>query len=275
MTTTITTTKAGTLEVPGALLYHEVRGAGPLIVAIGAPMGARAFTPLADVLASDHTVLTCDPRGTGRSQVVDPEADSSPEMRAADLLHVIEHVNAGPATVFGSSGGAVTALALAQSRPDKVRRVIAHEPPLTELLPEREALRAGTQEYCEAYLAGDVVRAWTAFFDQADIAVPADVVQQMFGGQRDPQEVADEQFWFAHELRPTTRWRPDLTALHASPVAITVGIGEQSREQICDRTSRALAATLDIDPVIFPGGHTGFVDTPRTFAERLVEVLDA
>lgn len=275
MTTVPPATRASALEVSGASLHHEVRGAGPLIVLVGAPMGAAAFAALADVLASDHTVLTCDPRGSGRSRITGQEADSPPELRARDLAALVDHVDAGPATVLGSSGGAVTALALVQSRPDQVSRVVAHEPPLVELLPDREALHTGTQAYCTAYLAGDVVGAWTAFFDQANIAVPPEVVQEMFGGRRDPRDVADERFWFAHELRPTTRWCPDLPALRASSATISVGIGAGSTGQICDLTSRALAEALGVEPLIFPGDHTGFVDDPEAFADRLREVLDA
>jgi len=33
---------AQTLEVPGARLYYEVRGTGPLVVLVGAPMQGRA-----------------------------------------------------------------------------------------------------------------------------------------------------------------------------------------------------------------------------------------
>lgn len=54
--------RPGTLQVPGAHLYYEIRGQGPLIALIGAPMDADAFAPLAGQLATDHTVLTCDPR---------------------------------------------------------------------------------------------------------------------------------------------------------------------------------------------------------------------
>ena len=65
------------LDVPGAHLYHEVRGRGPLVVLVAAPMDARAFAPLADLLATDHTVLTTDPRGINRSPVDDPDRDST------------------------------------------------------------------------------------------------------------------------------------------------------------------------------------------------------
>jgi pimeloyl-ACP methyl ester carboxylesterase len=151
----ITTTS--TLEVPGARLYYEVRGAGPLLVLVGAPMDARSFAPLADLLAADHTVLTTDPRGIRRSPVDDPDRDSTPELRADDLARLITALDAGPATVLGSSGGAVTALALVQARPELMGTVIAHEPPLIDLLDDREQLRAETEKQASTYLDGDVL----------------------------------------------------------------------------------------------------------------------
>lgn len=264
---------AGLLEVPGARLHYEVRGAGPLVVLIGAPMDATAFAPLADLLAADHTVLTADPRGIGRSRVTDPNADSTVGLRADDLSRLITHIAAGPAVVFGSSGGAVTALALTQAHSGQVSTVIAHEPPLIELLDDRDLVRARTDGYRATYLAGDVVGAWAKFFDVANIPVPAEAVEQMFGGHRDAGAVADERFWFAHELQPTVRWRPEPAVLHRVPARIVIGIGDESAGQICDRTSRAIARALGIQPTLFPGDHTGFVEDPEAFAERLREVI--
>lgn len=270
-TTTIAT---GHLEVPDARLYYEVRGDGPLVVLVGAPMDARSFAPAADLLAADHTVLTTDPRGINRSTVADPDQDSTPEQRADDLSRLLTHLNSGPATVFGSSGGAVTALALAQARPGQVATVIAHEPPVEGLLEDSDRLRELTEDLVATYLAGDVVGAWHKFFAQADITVPDGLVEQMFGGVRDRQVVADERFWFAHELRASTFWQPDLPALRDVPTRIVVGIGEDSAGQYCDRTSTALAAALGIEPTIFPGDHTGFADDPASFATRLRAVLN-
>lgn len=73
---------ARTLEVPGARLHYEVRGEGPLMVLVGAPMDATSFAPLANLLASDHTVLTTDPRGINRSPVDDPDQDSTRSERS-------------------------------------------------------------------------------------------------------------------------------------------------------------------------------------------------
>src|SRR3954447_16081930 len=113
MTATSATT-ARTFEVPGARLHYQVRGNGPLLVLVGAPMDATAFAPLADLLATDHTVLTTDPRGIHRSTVDHPDRDSAPEERADDLAALLRHVDAGPAAVLGSSGGAVAVLSLVE-----------------------------------------------------------------------------------------------------------------------------------------------------------------
>jgi pimeloyl-ACP methyl ester carboxylesterase len=261
------------IEIPGGRLYYEVRGQGPLVALVGAPMDSTSFAPLADLLASDHTVLTTDPRGINRSPLDDAGQDSTPPLRAVDLSRLLTHLDAGPATILGSSGGAVTALALAQTHPEQVRTVIAHEPPLIELLADRERLHATTEDIIATYLAGDVVGAWAKFMAQANIIMPEGALETMFGGDRDPQQVADERRWFAHELRATTRWLPDLDVLRATPIDIVVGIGEDSTGQLCDRTSRALATALGLEPTPFPGDHTGFAEDPDRFAARLREVL--
>jgi pimeloyl-ACP methyl ester carboxylesterase len=268
------TATVSTVTVPGARLHYEVRGSGPLVVLAGAPMDAAAFAPLADLLAADHTVVTTDPRGINRSPLDDPEQDSTPELRADDLARLVTHLDAGPATVFGSSGGAVTALALVQAHPELVRTIIAHEPPFFALLDDRERLAAQTEDFIATYLSGDVLGAWAKFMDLAGIVLPDGMLEQMFGGERDPQAVADERRWFAHEIRGTSYWQPDLGALGEAAPRIVIGIGEESAGQHCDRTSRALAGVLGTEPVMFPGDHIGFVEDPERFATKLRSVLN-
>ncbi|MET7420673.1 alpha/beta hydrolase [Dactylosporangium sp. NPDC005555] len=265
-----TTVTAGSLRVPGAALHYEVRGQGPLLVLVGAPMGTRFLAPLADLLAADHTVLTTDPRGIGASVPDDPDADSTPALRAADVAALVLHLDMGPAAVFGTSGGAVTALALAQEHPGRVHTVVAHEPPVTELLPDAAARRAAVEDIIATYAAGDVPGAWMRFLSNAAIPMDPDAPPPP---APDAQQMADERFWFLHEMRGTTLWRPDAGALTGGGARIVVGVGEASAGQICDRTSAALAALLGTEPVPFPGGHIAFVEDPVTFAPRLREVL--
>lgn len=266
---------AATLRVPDARLYYEVRGHGPLVVLVAAPMDARTFAPLADLLASDHTVLTTDPRGINRSLVDDPGRDSTAELRADDLARLIRHLDAGKATVLGSSGGAVSVLALAQAHSDVVDTVIAHEPPFYAMLEDRAQQRASAEEIIALYLAGDVKGAWRKFLSQANIDLPEHVLDAMTSDDRDPQDIADERFQHEHMLRPTVEWEPDLEALRTGPARVIVGIGEESGGQLCERVSLKLAAALGIEPTYFPGGHIAFAEDPEPFAVRLREVLGA
>ncbi|HEY1179728.1 MAG TPA: alpha/beta hydrolase, partial [Phytomonospora sp.] len=204
------TPTVGTLDVPGASLHFEVRGEGPLVVLVAAPMDARSFEGLADLLAPDHTVLTTDPRGINRSPVADRDADSTPEQRADDLARLITHVDAGPAAILGSSGGAVSVLALAETRPELLDLAVAHEPPLNSLLEDREELYAKTEEIIAAYEAGDPVGSWRLFMKLANIDMPEPVFQMLFGAPRDAQTTADELFQYQHMIRRTTRWLPDV-----------------------------------------------------------------
>lgn len=276
MNHTSTVPAARTLEVPDARLHYELRGEGPVVVLVGAPMDARSFAPLADLLAVDHTVLTTDPRGINRSRVDDPDQDSTPEMRADDLSRLLTHLDAGPAAVLGSSGGAVSALALVQAHPEQVHTVIAHEPPLEELLDDREQRRAAIDDIIATYLSDGPAAAWAMFLAGANITLPEDDGSggpTPEPGERDRQDVADEHHFFMHQLHATTRWQPDTAGLRSATTRILVGIGEQSRGQTCDRTSTALAAALGIQPSMFPGGHTGIAEDPDSFAIRLRAVL--
>ncbi|MFI1916752.1 alpha/beta fold hydrolase [Nocardia sp. NPDC020380] len=264
---------SGTLAVPDGTLYYEVRGNGPLIALVGSPMDHLPFGPLAELLAPDFTVLTPDPRGHGASNNVDTTKDSTPELRADDLARLIANLDAGPAIVIGSSGGAITALALVLTHPEAVTTALAHEPPLRELLPDRAELRAVTDDVAATYVSGDVLGAIRKFFAMTGLNLPEEAMLQMFGGERDARTLADERYFYEHELHATAGWEPDLDGLRKASGKIVIGIGEASAGLFCDRTSRALGTALEIEPEMFAGGHTGFAEDPESFAKRLREIL--
>ncbi len=218
-------------------------------------------------------MLTSDPRGINRSTVTDPDSDATPDQRADDLARLLEHIDRGPATVLGSSGGAVSAMALTQRRPGLVHTVIAHEPPLAELLPDRDELHAVHEAMVATYLGGDRRGYWQAFLHTANIHLPNEVFEMMFAAPIQGQQAADERFAVEHMDLATTFWTPDLAALRTTRARLIVGIGQDSAGQLCDRSSRALAKALDLQPTTFPGGHIGFVETPEIFSQRLVEVI--
>jgi hypothetical protein len=78
---------------------------------------------------------------------------------------------------------------------------------------------------------------------------------------------------------------PDLGAIRAAPTRVVVGVGEESGGpedgEIAGRAAYALARELGVEPVVFPGGHNGFLGgeygqtgKPGEFAARLCEVLE-
>jgi len=154
VTTTIAQPETHTLDVRGATLTYDVRrndeSADPILLLIGSPMGASGFATLAGHFA-DRTVVTYDPRGVERSIKSDPESPVTPDIQADDVHRVIEAIGGGSVDLFGSSGGAVTALALVAKHPDDVRTLVAHEPPLASLLPDREHALAACRAIHETY----------------------------------------------------------------------------------------------------------------------------
>jgi pimeloyl-ACP methyl ester carboxylesterase len=152
--TTMTEPTTKTLDVPGAVLTYDIRRAdspAPALFLIGWPMGASGFGTLASHFP-DRTVVTYDPRGVERSEKAVPASPCTPELHADDLSRVIAELDAGPVDLFASSGGAVNALALVAQHPEDVRMLIAHEPPATQVLPDREAALAACVDIHDTYL---------------------------------------------------------------------------------------------------------------------------
>ncbi len=160
---------AQTLDVPGARLYYERQGAGPLLVMIGSPMDSTGFAGLARALVGRYTVVTYDPRGIGKSTREDPTQDVTPEQQADDLHRLLSALGGEPAHVFGSSGGAVVGLALVTAHSGQVRTLVAHEPPVIELLPDRDQVRAQIQDIYDTYRAEGAETAMAKFMAHAGL----------------------------------------------------------------------------------------------------------
>jgi pimeloyl-ACP methyl ester carboxylesterase len=269
------TASTHTLDVPDAQLYYEVRGSGPLLLILGAPMAAADFAALADVLARDHTVVTQDPRGISASRLADPEQDSTPDLRADDAAAILAALGAASADVLGSSGGAVTGLALVARHPGLVTTLVAHEPPLLELLPDAERRRAEVEDMIDTFHREGQGAAWMKFMISAGFFRPGQEPPGPPPAQGEPsaEAISNGNRFFAHELRATTRYRPDVPALTSGRTRVVVGLGVDSGHLSTQLTSTALAELLGTAPVLFPGDHGGFIGRPEEFAEALGKVL--
>src|SRR5918997_814338 len=119
----------------GGIELHVAAPAGagdPLVLVHGSWTDHTAFEAVAEPLARSFRVIRYDRRGHSRSQYGPGPA---PRRRDEDdLAELLEALGLGPAHLVGTSYGALISLALAVRRPDLVRSVLAHEPPVLGLV---------------------------------------------------------------------------------------------------------------------------------------------
>jgi pimeloyl-ACP methyl ester carboxylesterase len=289
MGSTVTEPTTRTLDVPGAVIAYDVRRndatTEPPLFLIGSPMGAAGFATLASHFA-DRTIVTYDPRGAERSTKADPSTPSNPDMHADDLHRIIQEVG-GPVDLFASSGGAVNALALVARHPEDVRTLVAHEPPLATLLPDRDAASAAVHAIQHTYQTSGWGAGMAHFMAVTNHRgeFPAGFADQPPPDPPDFGMPADDDgnrtdVMLAQNLIGTTHYEPDLDALRAAPTRIVIAAGAASEGEMANRGAHALAERLGGEPVVFPSHHGGFLGgeygwpgEPDAFAARLRETL--
>jgi pimeloyl-ACP methyl ester carboxylesterase len=279
-----------TVDVPGATLTYDVRrndtSTEPILLLIGTPMGAAGFGTLARHFA-DRTVVTYDPRGVDRSVKTDPTSPVTPDVHADDLHRLIQAIGEGPVDIFANSGGAVNALALVSKHPEDVRTLVAHEPALASILPDREHALAATRAVRETYQRSGFGAGMAHFIvlsrhrgpftaetagqpapDPATFGMPT----EDDGSRTDPL--------LGQNMVPSTLYEPDFDALRSASTRIVMAAGEESEGQMANRGAFAVAERLGTKPVIFPSDHGGFLGDeygrpgqPEAFAAKLREVL--
>ncbi len=256
------------LDVEGARLHYEVRGSGPVLAVIGNPMGAEGFGRIVPELTDEYMVVTYDPRGIARSTRDDDRAPT-PELLADDVARVLAAVTSEPVALFGSSGGAVTGLALVTRHPGVVHTLVAHEPPLMEFLDDGGAGLAGMDDVFATNLAHGPALAMAKFFGLAGFqAGPGKM-----GPPPTEEALAQDDYFLRHMANPTIRSKPDVAALRASATRIVLAVGVKSEGQLAYRSTFAFAEPLGAEVAEFPGDHMGFLFTAEKFADTLRKVL--
>jgi pimeloyl-ACP methyl ester carboxylesterase len=205
-------------------------------------------------------------RGVERSEKDDPPGPSTPADHADDLQRIIAALGAGPVDLFASGGGAVNALALVERHPEQVRTLVAHEPPLASLLPDREAALAACRAIHDTYRRSGWGAGMAHFIaivshrgpmtDEVAGRPGPDPAQFGFpteddGSRTDPM--------LGQNLISCTHYEPDFDALRAASTRIVVAAGVESEDEMANRGAFAVAERLGTTPEIFPSHHGGFL----------------
>lgn len=276
----MTDVTTGGLRVNGATLHYEVRGRGPLLLLIpGGAGGAASFDGVADELASSYTVATYDPRGMSRSVLDDPGAEQSVVEHAEDAFRLVELLSPDePARVFGASSGAITALHLLTIHPERLSRVVAHEPPVVEVLPDAAEHRALVARVTETLRTQGLMPAMGEF--AAGLRKEGAAAGPKAGTALPPQAAARAERtmanlpYFVGSIVPRfMAYVPDADRLEALADRLVLAGGQDSRGELPYRAAAFLAERLGTTLRHFPGGHTGLTTHPDEFGELLRKAL--
>ncbi|MFG2560364.1 alpha/beta fold hydrolase [Streptomyces sp. NPDC048496] len=272
----------GSLRVNGATLHYEVRGQGPLLLLIpGGTGGAASFGSIADDLATEYTVATYDPRGMSRSTLDDPEAEQRVAEHADDAFRMLELLSPDePARVFGASSGAIAALHLLTTHPQRLERVVAHEPPVVEVLPDAAEHRALIVRVQATFHTQGLMPAMAVFAaglkKDVDTTEPkAEIKLPPQAAARAEQTMADLPYFVERIVPSFMSYAPDLQRLEALSDRLVLACGQDSRGELPYRPAVFLAERLGTELQHFPGGHTGLTTHPAEFGERLWKAFRA
>lgn len=255
------------LDRPGATLSYDVVGSGPLLLLIpGGAMDSQPFAGLQAALSDRFTIVRYDARGIGASRVTGDPRPITVAGQADDALALIDALSPDePAFVLGSSGGALTGLDLVTRFPERVRRLVAHEPPLNGLIPD-DTMDAEDDELRRIHAEQGPAAATVAFLAVTglDGGTPADP------SQLPPDLVSNFDVFYRWMFDAIGEFRADVATLRSRPVVVAVG---ETSDQGAERTARELARRMGHEPAVFVGDHVGFAEDPERFAAELAPLL--
>ncbi len=281
MATTTTTYSKETLDVPGATLYYEVRGSGPVLLMMpGGPADATTFRQIENDLAKRFTVVTYDPRTYSHSVLKEPVEDSQMVQLFADDAHRLLKKVAGDekSCIFASSGGATIALDLIARFAEQLDTVILHEPPSPALLPDKAKARAGFDDVCETCEKEGLFPAMQKFMVLVGVqGGPPQPDHEPTPEEKEQQALmmGNMNYFFGRYIRNIGRYEPDLDAVAKAPCRVLGAVGEESdaATQLACAGGKRVAQIAGSELVVFPGDHGGFNGKPKEFAAKLIEVL--
>ena len=269
--------------INGVRLRYELSGTGqiPLVLVHGSWVSHQSWDLVVPEFAESFRVLAYDRRGHSESER--PTGQGSVREDVSDLVALIERLGLEPAYVAGNSFGAAITLRLAAERPDLLRGIAVHEPPILSLLrvdpsvaPMLEEVDRLTDAAVERIASGDHAGAAEQFCETVALgpgtwALLPQEVQEVF--TENAPTFLDE------ENDPESR-SIDVDSMKGFRGATLLTVGDQSPPQFAAIVRRVAALLPQAETLVCPGvGHiphathpTLYVDEVTKFIQRLEEV---
>jgi len=262
------------LPVPGARLYYETVGSGPLLVMVpGATGTAEGMRRAGELLARSYTVVLYDRRGFSRSRLDRPQDFAHRlDADADDLRRLAEHLSDAPARIFGVSSGATVALHTLARHPIVVGTLIAFEPPAMRLLPDGQRWLDFFHTVYDLYRRAGIEAAVQKFREET--FAPGDRIAMARAMDLTHGPIsANLAYWFDHELRQYPAATLDLDRLRARADRIVPAAGRDSHGYPCRDAAVELGKRLGRPVIDLPGGHVGCMTQPAAFTTELGQAL--
>jgi pimeloyl-ACP methyl ester carboxylesterase len=156
------------VRVNGVEIFYETKGEGePLVLVHGGWGDHFAWQVVGPKLAESFRVLTYDRRGHSQSERPGNGLRRDDE---DDLAALVQELDLAPAHFAGNSFGASIVLGLASRRPELLRSVIVHEPPLLAIVEDGEVVIKEVQRklgvVIERLRAGDILGGARQFVEE-------------------------------------------------------------------------------------------------------------
>jgi pimeloyl-ACP methyl ester carboxylesterase len=211
--------------INGNALNVERDGAGdPVVLVHGGWTGAGVWHHVAAALREHHDVTAYDRLGYNGSDR--PVTSYTRERHEADLVALIEHLDAGPVHLVGSSYGGSMALAVAARRPDLVRSAAVHEAPCIDLVDHDavEAARLSILSAAQRVESGDAYEGTRQFFEEVALGAGGwDMLPEAFRSM-----ALNNAPTFAAETHDPYALTFDIDALAAYPGRVLLTQGDSS-----------------------------------------------
>jgi pimeloyl-ACP methyl ester carboxylesterase len=265
-----------TLALPGVDLHYETTGSGPLLLCImGAQGNGSAWEPLAKELSAHYTVAYYDRRGFSASTITGEQNYSERlSTDADDAAALIAHLSPNaPATVIGNSSGAIVALNLLLQHPDRILKLICHEPPAFGALPSAQAAfgRQVVEGIYDVYRKSGPIAAMEAFTGGLAVGEEGELMRSTMHPGTSHEVRANALFWFEFELRQYPTSKVDTEGLVALKEKFVPAAGVESGNEVGVAPIACIAGALGKEILRVPGGHLGFVTDPEGWAKGFLE----
>lgn len=179
---------------------------------------------------------------------------------ADDAAALIKHLSPDqPATVLGSSSGAIVAMQLLLRHPNLIKTLVAHEPPAAQLNPDYPEVKAGIEAIYDPYRRSGIPPAIHQFCDFIQVnEMERAGFTQATDPRSGPHVFSNTMYWLEREFLsyPFTEFRPDMFQPHKSKVLLVNA--QLTNEKVFHfRANEDLAIELGLPLPLMAGGHLG------------------